>query len=741
MSRKNILITVEESDSSIGFYDLKTGSELKRIQTGFWPHEILLNKAQTIAFVTNFGVKDYDERIGKPGASISIIDIENMCEVDRLYTFNGKDEYLRFKAPHGLALSKDEKKLYVNVETEDQLLVFDLVTKKGSSISTFLKNEYNIDSFPDRFIDIPVGTHHMMFSKSGDTLYIVSGKNGVNELDVKSGRVLRSFYCNGAVRGLEYSNDGKELIASASNEICIVDQKTFKIKRKFTNLNARQILYSKQSPDGKYIIAPAVWEGQILIIDFITGEIKERINVGADPIHIMISPNQKSFFTTHGRSKFLTEIDLNTFKTIRNIPTKGGPNGIAWASTKVSVKPEKLTFGACIPLSGPTAAEGQDLRLGYQFWQENVNNAGGLLVDGKLYEIDLVFEDTQSVIDELSISKLTNKLIEEHKVQFMLGNYPSPPNLHAGKIANQHKVPYITASGAAGIIYEQGHDYVFGIMSSAKAFLEGTFQFLSQIDSPPKSVLFLSCVDPAALQDARTTASIADNEHGLEIVLPKNTENLDIDSEQPIIKFEHNQQDFSSIITALASVSVDVISITGHLSESVAFIEQASKQNINPKSFVFSVGPAIPEFSIRLKDKAINMIGTAMWSSVQESYGHDRFITPKDFEMAFFKRYSKKPSYLAAGAVACGNVYEEAFRRANSINGTDIILTLKQPDFIMESFYSKIEFNKNGLNSKRPLITIQLRKIDGNLVHIPLWPKSLANKYKIVYPFPGWDSN
>ena len=89
-------------------------------------------------------------------------------------------------------------------------------------------------------------------------------------------------------------------------------------------------------------------------------------------------------------------------------------------------------------------------------------------------------------------------------------------------------------------------------------------------------------------------------------------------------------------------------------------------RGIEPKAIVYSVGPAMPDFVHALGPLAANTMGSAMWSASLQAWGHDRFITPRNFRDAFFDRFSKEPSYLAAGASACGTVFEEAARRAGS---------------------------------------------------------------------------
>jgi hypothetical protein len=54
----------------------------------------------------------------------------NKCEIDRFYTYRNREEYARYRAPHGVKLHPDGRRLYVNVETTDTLLVYDLTAPK-----------------------------------------------------------------------------------------------------------------------------------------------------------------------------------------------------------------------------------------------------------------------------------------------------------------------------------------------------------------------------------------------------------------------------------------------------------------------------------------------------------------------------------------------------------------------------------------------------------------------------------
>ncbi|MEP1576011.1 ABC transporter substrate-binding protein [Roseibium album] len=751
-----LLIAAEESDSTVGFYDSDSGKEVARVRVGKWPHEIAVSRDRKRAYVSNFGVKDYDERIGDPGASISVVDVERKVEIERFYTFREKSEYKRFRGPHGVRLSPDEKQLFVNVETEDMLLIFELEgTERGLCEQWDIRQGVG-DDIADATMPLPEGTHNILFTPDGTRLWVMSGRGGVTEYDVAERRRLRSFYGNNAVRGLTYTHDGKNLIASASGEVCIVDPETLHIESRFIAENVRQFLYSRDTPDGQYLLCPAVWEGQLLRINKSNGEI-DRIIVGSDPIHVMMPEGDQYAYVSHGRSKYISKIDWKNFSEVDRIPTRGGPNGLAWAPYSGRPNRKTLVFGAVLPLSGGSTSEGQDLRLGYQFWEERLNDAGGLPVGNEVYDVRVIFRDSQSKtgLDKETepqpwhepkekrtppefnyVEKQTQRLIKDDKVKYLFGGYPSPPNLLSARIVSEKNLPLVTASGAAGIIYEKGLKNVFGIMSSAKGFLNGTFDYMQRLPNAPRSVVFWSCEDPAATQDAETTADHIRDNLGLEVL--QDPRSGIPQTERGVFQFKHLNTDFQLFTESVQRLDPDVLAITGHLPEGIAAVEALYASGYAPRVIVFSVGPAFPVFSERLGDKAEHMAGAAMWSAVQQSYGRDRFVRPSFYARDFFDRFSKEASYLAAGATACGLVYEEAFKRAHSIAPENVIAALASDDFQMSTFYSDIAFNEGGLNENRPLLTIQLRREGDRMVHIPVWPVELASGGDFVLPFPGW---
>lgn len=743
------IIAVEESDSTLGVYDGDSLLEVARIETGTWPHEIALDAARSTAFVANFGIKDYDEHIGQPGASISVIDLQLFAERERLYTFTDGNDYPRRRAPHAVLIDEARNQLLVNVEAEDALLRFALDADGPASANrpTAFVEPVIGDTGEPLATPLPNGTHTMVLSQDGARLYLGCGPSGLVELDAETGARLRSLNCGGPVRGLEWSADGSQLLVAAGGDLCLVDPGTLLVRQRYPT-GVAQLLYPTPTPDGVYVLVPGVWEGMVLRINLATGAI-DRMITGSDPIHIVIPEDGDAAFVGHGRSKWIVRFDWRRFAETGRIVTRGGANGLAWAPARELPQRDVLRVGAVIPLTGPSFREGQDLRLGYEYWVERINAAGGMVAGDKAFTIELLIRDSRSLLgtegepatadgeNTADYLKRQARELAGAGATAIFGSYPSPPHFSLRDAADELGLPLITASGAAPGIYSAGSRNVFGIMSSAAGFLNETFDVLSRQDDPPHTAMFVACEDPAATRDAQTTAQHAAQNLGIEILGPGDAATP---VEDRVMPFRHNGEEFNEQLDLVAMREPDVLAMTGHLGEAIAFTRALAARGIEPKAIVYSVGPAMPAFVHALGPLAAHTMGSAMWSVSLQAWGHDRFITPRNFRDAFFDRFSKEPSHLAAGACACGTVFEEAVRRAGSATAGDVLNELRN-DFIMQSFYSPVVLDANGLNSSRRLLTIQLQKTPDGLAHAALWPPSLAGKKPAaaIWPFPGWE--
>lgn len=408
-TQNEMLAVVEQNAGHISFYNPANNENLGTVKVGYLPHEVIVSQDYKTAYVSNFGIQDYNENIGIPGTSISVIDIPSRTEKFRLFTFDEikPDNFSAIdKAPHGMRLRPPlEKELYVNVERGDQLLVYNLYTKK------MIKK-----------IPINRHVHNMLFSPDGKILWLMAGADGIIKIDPDNGKILGNFRLSTPSRGLTYTPDNQYLMVSGMDEIALVDPISLKIFKHFKKLDAGQLLYSAISPDQKLIVAPAVWNSQAIIINTDSGKVIQRIVTGLDPVTVKISSSGQFAYVTNARSNYVTQIDLKNFKS-KNIFTKDGPNGIAIIPLSKPQTHNVLRLGVPLPLSGKNSSNGRNMMLGYEFWRLQIEQAGGLFIHGKAYDVNIVYLDTQS--NDKTIESLTSTLITKYKINILLPTYGS----------------------------------------------------------------------------------------------------------------------------------------------------------------------------------------------------------------------------------------------------------------------------------------------------------------------------
>lgn len=745
-SAKYLILVVEESASSLGFYDSETGEEVGRVALSLWPHEIAV-ASDGLAYVSNFGVRDYDLSLGHAGNSVSIVDTSARCEIGRLFTQSGTERYW---GPHGVKLSPDETHLYVNVERVIGVREPDL-SRPGSEFTKLLKFERSIGMCvdvvaipmpeyeplaqpPTRFSDEAVaydvlpGTHNFVFSPyDPNELWLFSGRAGVSIMNVAAGQMVGHMTgFNGAVRSLAFGPLGT-LLVSATNEVSLVDPHTRTITKKIGNLGVGQILYSKLTPDEKYILAPAVWEGQLLVIDVERERVIHRLTTGVDPVQVMISPDGRRAYVTHGRTEWLSYIELDKLDTVAGrIRTKGGPNGTAFATWSPMPTRKHFAFAACLPFTGEYSSEGRELRLGYQQWADTVNDSGGLLIDGVPHEVDIVYADTGSATDEAIIRSLTTTLVEQSKPFALLGSFPSTTDRWVGTIANELKWAFVTGLGRDPALFDGAHPYVFGLASSATCELAGVLRAIKHGVSPkPSTVSIVASDKPIHVTEAAATIRFASS-IGFKVVSP------DSSGGDGFVRHPPGTEDLTDIFARVRDLAPDILLIVSDREDSIAAVLTCEKLHFRPGCIGLSCGISTATFKGKLGRLADGLLGGVPWTDSVFNYAEDRFGSADDYARIYFDQYSEPASFYAAAGSAVGVVLERAIH-GGCTTPKDVAAYLRTLNFA--SFFGRVKFEHSGRNVAKDVYAIQLVEQDGRMREIPLWPPAVSNGRRPRWPF------
>jgi branched-chain amino acid transport system substrate-binding protein len=387
-----------------------------------------------------------------------------------------------------------------------------------------------------------------------------------------------------------------------------------------------------------------------------------------------------------------------------------GATSSAWAD-------DTITLGAAISMTGKTAKEGEYTRDGYQFAIDTLNQAGGVKVGGKSYKLALKFYDDESKSERTA--QLIEKVINEDKVQFLLGPYGSGPTGTAAPIAERYKIPMIEANGSAESIFSKGYKYTFAVLSPAKLYLRGVIDFAMAKDPKVKTVAILGENEPFSKEVASGAAEYAKSK-GLDVVYQE--------------LYPSNTQDVSSLLTSVKGKNPHILLGAGHLQDSLLIVKQAKDLGVVPRAMGFSVGPSSPEFRDSLKQNADYILGATQWTSVLKyTDGQDPWKTPAAFAQAFQAKYPayKVIPYQVAESAAAVVTYKLAIEKAGVLTPTKVRDAIAALDVM--TFYGQIKFDARGVNIYKPMAIEQLQP-DGKKYTV--FPAAVAENPGL-YPMPG----
>jgi DNA-binding beta-propeller fold protein YncE len=312
---------VQEGPGKVVVFPAHDPSHQTAVSVSARPHEIEVAPDGLTAYVSNFGLLEANHKVGTPGTTISVVDLQHPAERARFRLPPG------FTAPHGLKLRPPKyRELFTNAEEgSGGMVVFDAAS--GTLLRTF---------------PLPPGVHNFLFNADGSALFAFTLTGNVCRIDPQSGKVAACVE-TGSPRGLAWTANGRDLVVSGKDELLILEPAHLSVVRKIRNLGVGQIFYPVATPDGRWLLAPAVLDGVVLVINASTGALAHRIETGS-PLMIALDPDGKRAWIsdvlvpaglfgpdTKAREGGVVLLDLTTFTTT---PISGIPdtNGLAITS-------------------------------------------------------------------------------------------------------------------------------------------------------------------------------------------------------------------------------------------------------------------------------------------------------------------------------------------------------------------------------------------------------------------------
>ena len=372
---------------------------------------------------------------------------------------------------------------------------------------------------------------------------------------------------------------------------------------------------------------------------------------------------------------------------------------------------EPIKIGASLPLTGDFSEPGVAAQQGYQIWQQLVNAKGGLL--GR--PVKITVKDDQS--DQNAVVTDYNALIQQDKVDLLLGTFSSLLNLPASAVAERNQMLYVEPAGGSPEMFSRGFKYLFFAQQATAQHQADLFsQWAAGLpaDQKPKTAAYVIADDPfggPVADGIKSQLEAAGVQTVYSKVYPPETTNFD------------------AIASAVASKKPDVIAQgSAGLADGVGLDRALIKVGYSPKQLFQASTPSFADqFS-----KAIGIQNTeGIFYAV--SY-HVDAPTPgnKEFLAAYRAKYNTDPPEDAADAYAAAEVLQAAVEAVGSIDDQEALANWLR-DNSVDTILGKLSWDDTGAPEQAFLLA-QWQNGDEEIV----LPEDAKTSDTIVNPKPPW---
>ena len=143
--------------------------------------------------------------------------------------------------------------------------------------------------------------------------------------------------------------------------------------------------------------------------------------------------------------------------------------------TAASVSGETFTLGLVCPLSGSSAVSGQILKNATEMAVNDINEAGG--INGEI-QIILAEVDDEGV-PATSVTAM-QKLVEQDKVNAVIGAQASSCTLANMEITKAAKIPQITPASSNVAVTQSGNAYIYQMTATDELHMRNIMKYMSE---------------------------------------------------------------------------------------------------------------------------------------------------------------------------------------------------------------------------------------------------------------------
>lgn len=308
-----------------------------------------------------------------------------------------------------------------------------------------------------------------------------------------------------------------------------------------------------------------------------------------------------------------------------------------------------VKIGVLAPLTGDSAADGEDYVKGAELAVKELNASGG--VAG--YTFEVVSADVKNQVPDAVVGGI-EKLVNDEQVDVMMTGYASPTNFEIKNMA-EIDMPYLISANSAQteqIIGTNGDDFptVWSLVPSYKAYETDLPPLIEQWESDGK----------LELKSKKVAIISSDNPYsktiseGLKTTFQDMGWTITVDELVPFGEV----LDWRAIIAKIKADPPDVVVNTDYLpANGASFMNQFLEDPTDSLVFI-QYGPSVPEFVELTKDNSTgvlyNLLGGVIMSDDNQAY--------LDFKEAWEAEYGKEGGLYGEALWESVYIYAEALQ-------------------------------------------------------------------------------
>ena len=346
-------------------------------------------------------------------------------------------------------------------------------------------------------------------------------------------------------------------------------------------------------------------------------------------------------------------------------------------------------------MTGPLASFTEALEYNTDMCLERINADGGIYIEAydKKLPLKVVYADSES--NASTASEVATKLIQENKVDIIIGTVTPDNTSPVSAVAEKFQVPCLVTDAPYESWATAEYEWSYAVMFSVEDMVNNYVEALDKVDSNKKvGYLFDSDVDGITFSE--TMRPLLES-HGYTIVDPG--------------RFPSDTTDFTPIISQLKAAGCDIICANQLMPNFMTAWNQFSQMSYVPKAML--IGKAIlfgSDVAALGEGKGEGLLTEIHWHRTFPYTSSLLGMTAEEIASAYEEtKGSQYPLSEFGYDIATYEILQQALSNCKDLEPETILNAISAVDY--EGIYGHLAFNGTHV-MKCPIVTAQWVKSD-----------------------------